>query len=186
MKNRVNKTSLYTKQSAIIIWITYALLGDMSSGSVCAPYAEHQLMHLHVLCEWMEPSGSSADLRNSSSMVQKRTITLPLILPHKKTGMVSWGLRGGHVNGVGDVDNPLPIQRPGKWSFKTSLSERVKSACVHPIMLHPGRCVCPIVLQPGRCVCPIVLHPGRRVCPIVLHPGRCVCPIVLHPGRSNR
>ena len=41
MKNRVDQKSLYTKQCAVTTRITYALHGDMSSGSMCAPYAEH-------------------------------------------------------------------------------------------------------------------------------------------------
>ena len=38
MKNRVDH---YTPSNVHIIWITHALLCDISSGSVCAPYAEH-------------------------------------------------------------------------------------------------------------------------------------------------
>ena len=82
------------------------------------------------LCEVMALKVSSTDLRKSSSMVQRSATTLPFIIPHKElSGVVSKGLRGGHVNGARDVDKQRPIQRPGKWSFKTSLSERVKGAC---------------------------------------------------------
>jgi hypothetical protein len=89
----MDKKSLYTKQGAVIIWVTYALLGDMSSAPPCP------LCHCRSLCEGMARNGSSTDMRNPSSTVQPRAATLSLKLSHKKlSGVVSEGLRDGQVN----------------------------------------------------------------------------------------
>jgi len=89
-------------------------------------------MRFHILCDKPRsirgvtfPKASPTVLRISSLVAYRHGAALPLILPRKEMLVVVRSkLRGGHVNGARDFDEPLPVQRPGKHSKRCAQKER--------------------------------------------------------------
>jgi len=81
-------------------------------------------MRFHVPCDKPRsiggvifPKASPTTLPISSLVVHRHGAGLPLIRPRKELfGVVGSKLRGGHVSGARDFDEPLPVQRPEKHS----------------------------------------------------------------------
>ena len=84
------------------------------------------------ICGVILRKGSPTSLCISSLVVYRHGVTLLLILPRKELlGVVRLKLRGGHVSGARDFDEPLSVQRPGRVSKRRAQIERsVFVACL--------------------------------------------------------